>query len=98
MMAHDQAGDVEHRKRHDLAPGRRVADPPVQRIGPIFGEADDVGRRLAARELAEAGRRSPVPASTMPSQVTIRASNPRSNRSKVSGPGAMKKTKIQIGQ
>jgi hypothetical protein len=28
----------------------------------------------------------------------MRASNPRSNRSKVSGPGAMKKTNIQIGQ
>ncbi len=28
----------------------------------------------------------------------MRASKPRSNKSKVSGPGAMKNTKIQIGQ
>jgi hypothetical protein len=34
----------------------------------------------------------------MASQMAMRLSNPRSNRSKVSGPGAMKNTKIQIGQ
>ena len=40
----------------------------------------------------------PVATSTATSQSAIRASKPRSNRSKVSGPGAMKNTKIQIGQ
>jgi len=34
----------------------------------------------------------------VPSHSAIRVSNPRSKRSKVSGPGAMKKTNIQIGQ
>jgi len=40
----------------------------------------------------------PVPMSTTPSHTAIRESKPRSKRSRVSGPGAMKKTKIQIGQ
>src|SRR5687767_2709269 len=40
----------------------------------------------------------PVPTSTTPSHVAMRRSNPRSNRSNVNGPGAMKNTQIQIGQ
>ncbi len=40
----------------------------------------------------------PVPSITTPSHTAMRWSNPLSNRSKVSGPGMMKKTKIQIGQ
>ena len=40
----------------------------------------------------------PVPASTTPSHVAIRQSNPCAKRSKVSGPGVMKNTQIQIGQ
>ena len=40
----------------------------------------------------------PVPTTTAPSHNAIRPSNPRSNRSSVSGPGTMKKTKTQIGQ
>ena len=36
--------------------------------------------------------------STADSQANMRALNPCSNRVKVIGPGAMKKTKIQIGQ
>jgi len=40
----------------------------------------------------------PVATTTIDSHVSNRASNPRSNKSNVSGPGAMKKTKIQIGQ
>jgi hypothetical protein len=39
-----------------------------------------------------------VPISTTLSHVSILTSKPCSNRSKVSGPGAMKNTKIQIGQ
>src|SRR5580658_6024899 len=34
----------------------------------------------------------------MASHTSLRRSKPRWNRSKVDGPGAMKKTKIQIGQ
>jgi hypothetical protein len=34
----------------------------------------------------------------MANHVAIRASKPRSNKSNVNGPGAMKNTKIQIGQ
>jgi len=34
----------------------------------------------------------------MANQTAMRLSNPLSNRSKTSGPGVMKKTKIQIGQ
>ena len=40
----------------------------------------------------------PVAMSTADSQSAIRASNPLAKRSKVSGPGAMKNTQIQIGQ
>ena len=40
----------------------------------------------------------PVPISTTLSHVSNRASKPLSNRSNVSGPGAMKNTNIQIGQ
>jgi len=40
----------------------------------------------------------PVPMSTAASHRAIRESKPRSNRSSVNGPGAMKNTKIQIGQ
>ena len=40
----------------------------------------------------------PVATSTTASQSAIRVSNPCAKRSKVSGPGAMKNTKIQIGQ
>ena len=82
----------------NLAPCERVADTAIERIRPVFGEPDDVGLRLDAREAHRAGRRCRWPTSTAPSQSAIRASKPRSNRSNVSGPGAMKKTKIQIGQ
>jgi hypothetical protein len=40
----------------------------------------------------------PVATSTTVSQSAMRASNPLSNRSNVSGPGAMKNTQIQMGQ
>ena len=40
----------------------------------------------------------PVPTSTTVSQSAIRLSKPCAKRSKVSGPGAMKNTQIQIGQ
>jgi hypothetical protein len=39
-----------------------------------------------------------VPISTATSQAPRRGSNPLANRLKIHGPGAMKKTKIQIGQ
>ena len=39
-----------------------------------------------------------VPTSTTPSQSTIQRLKPLSKRLNVIGPGAMKKTKIQIGQ
>ena len=38
------------------APRKRVADASVQRVRPVFGEADDVGRRLDTRQLAEVPR------------------------------------------
>jgi hypothetical protein len=40
----------------------------------------------------------PVPTRTAESQNAILQSKPRSKRSNVSGPGAIKNTKIQIGQ
>ena len=40
----------------------------------------------------------PVPTITAASQSAMRQSKPRSKRSNVNGPGAMKKTKIQMGQ
>ena len=40
----------------------------------------------------------PVPTSTTPSHGGMRQSNPCAKRSKVSGPGVMKNTQIQIGQ
>jgi len=40
----------------------------------------------------------PVPISTIAIQAIMRRSNPCSNSVNVIGPGAMKKTKIQIGQ
>src|ERR1700677_4777208 len=40
----------------------------------------------------------PVPSITRPSQINLRRSNPCSNSSNVDGPGARKKTKIQMGQ
>ena len=47
-----QPGDVQHRKRHHFAPGGRVADPAIERIGTILGKPDDVRGRLAARQPA----------------------------------------------
>jgi hypothetical protein len=35
---------------------------------------------------------------TVPSQIAMRLSKPLSKRSNVNGPGAMKNTKIQMGQ
>ena len=40
----------------------------------------------------------PVPISTTESHAAMRQSKPCSNKSKVKGPGAMKKTQIQMGQ
>jgi hypothetical protein len=40
----------------------------------------------------------PVPTSTSVNQAAIRRSKPLAKKSNVSGPGAMKNTKIQIGQ
>ena len=42
----------------------RVADAAVERVRAILGEADDVGPRLDARQLAQAARRCPVPSRT----------------------------------
>ena len=41
---------------------------------------------------------TPVPISTIASHASMRGVGPCANRPKVIGPGAMKKTKIQIGQ
>ena len=49
----EQPAGIEHRKGDHFAPRRRVADAPIQRVRTIFGEADDVRRRLAAGQLAE---------------------------------------------
>ena len=56
------------------------------------------GEVVAFAVLNTAGLAYAVATRTQPSHTRRRASKPRSNRSKVSGPGAMKKTKIQIGQ
>ena len=47
-----QTGGVEQREGHHFAPGGGVADAPVQRVRPVLGEADDVGRRLASGQAA----------------------------------------------
>ncbi len=53
---HDETDDIQQRERDDLTPGKRVADAPVERVGPILGEADDVRLRFDARERpAQAG-------------------------------------------
>src|SRR5579864_369809 len=43
-----QANQIERRKNSDRAPGEGVADAPVERVGLVFGEAQDVGFRLNA--------------------------------------------------
>src|SRR6266446_10117048 len=51
-----EAGDVQDRERDDLAPRKRVADASVERIGPVFGEPDDVRLWLDAWQApAQAG-------------------------------------------
>jgi len=40
----------------------------------------------------------PVPTITIASHNSVRRSGPWANKSNVTGPGAMKKTQIQIGQ
>ena len=92
-----ETGGVQHRERDHLAPRQRVADPAIQRVRPIFREADDVGPRLDAGQLAPQTRDPRAHEDDEQPQRHPR-SNPRSNSAKVSGPGAMKKTKIQIGQ
>ena len=72
----DQPGDVQHGKRDHLAPGERVADAAIDRVGTILGEADDVGLRLDAGKAAAQARRCPVPTSTAASQSAIRVSKP----------------------
>src|SRR5688572_6947000 len=42
----DQARGIQDREGDHLAPRERVADTPVKRVGPIFGEANDVRPRL----------------------------------------------------
>ena len=65
-MATIRPTDVEHRERHHLAPGDRVADAAVKRVGPVLREPDDVGRRLAPGQPA-AQPDIPVTATTAPS-------------------------------
>ena len=48
----DEADDVQDRESDGLAPGDRVADAAIDRVGPILGEPDDVRRRLAAGQPA----------------------------------------------
>ena len=92
-----QAGGVEKSEGHHGAPRERVADPPIQRVRPVLGEANDVGRGLDTRQLPEQPA-IPVTTSTTASHTAMRQSKPCANKSKVSGPGAMKKVQIQIGQ
>ena len=93
-----EPGDVEHRERDHFAPRQRVADAPIERVRPILGEPDDVRAAARRRAAARAGPRCRSRPARAPSHSAIRRSKPRSNRSNVSGPGAMKNTKIQIGQ
>src|SRR5258708_22336197 len=49
--------DVQDGESDRFAPRERVTDPAVQRVRAVFGETDDVGSRLDARQLAgEAGQ------------------------------------------
>src|SRR5262245_57147750 len=43
-----QSCDVQNGKGDDFAPRGRVTDAPIQRVRSIFGEANDVGARLAS--------------------------------------------------
>ncbi len=56
------------RERDDLAPRRRVADAPVERVRPVLGEADDVGRGSQPGSWPRSPA-MPVPTSTTPSQA-----------------------------
>src|ERR1700674_4506790 len=52
-----ESRDVQDRERDDLAPRKRVTDAPVERIGSVFGEPDDVRLWLDARQPpAQAGK------------------------------------------
>ena len=42
----DETDDVQERERDHGAPGKRVADAPVERVGLVLRESDDVGLRL----------------------------------------------------
>src|SRR5262249_36438860 len=53
-----EPGDVEHGEGNGFAPGQRVADTTVKRVGTIFRETDDVRARLDARQLAGQYRNS----------------------------------------
>ena len=99
VAGHDrdhEAGDVEQRNVIDLAPRERVADAPVERIGRssvkrmMYGSGLDAGQARAGRRCrCRAPRRA-----TAPSASRSRARTDRTS----AGPGAMKNTKIQIGQ
>ncbi len=47
---------IQYRERNDFAPRRGVAHAAIQRVWPIFREADDVGPWFAAREAASHAR------------------------------------------
>ena len=97
-IATTRPGDVQHRERDDRAPRERVADAAVEGIRLILGEADDVRRGLDAGQLAAQARDAGADQHDAEPQRPCAQSNPCANRSKVSGPGAMKNVQIQIGQ
>ena len=92
-----ETSEINQPKGKDSAPGKCVADSPVQGVGPVFRETDNVRPRLATRQLPSVPSDT-GPISTKPSHAAMRMSNPLSNKSTVSGPGVMKKTQTQMGQ
>ena len=48
-----ESGKVEQREIEQRIPGEGVADAAIERVGPVFSEAQDVGRGFGAGELAE---------------------------------------------
>ncbi len=93
----DEAGEIEQSEGEDGAPGEGVADAAVDGIGLVFVKAEDVGAGLGAGELAVEGGDAGCDEDGG-SQRRLPRPKPWAKREKVSGPGARKKTQIQMGQ
>src|SRR5690349_2948782 len=51
-----ESTNVQHGIGYQLAPGKRVADAPINRVRAIFGKPNDIGLRFHSRKLTVESR------------------------------------------